>query len=444
VAGAERTPHGAAALNMGRSALVCCSTLPRHGDGKEPAWSLQSLKACTFEAGNISAIRNRGELREFSAFVSEQYKSGSFDILAELAASGTGGDASGDGAKASIGKEAFVSFLKRLGYLGDKGAVFVALDIEGHGSLTVGYIRSQLIALDALPTSLGETPISRSQSRNLSRAASGLTKSERNKKGAGSHRADEGDGSKKLHEEHSTRSSLHASEAKADTKPRPRRLSKIEKLGHGAHDHHGERQNSPKQPHSPKKSPGREKKKAAHGRLSTPARQADGEEAISPVSPANAFGKPSDAVDEKAPPDHTMRSIRTHDTGGHGNEANMVEEKIDFRRVVGPPTQDDAWDIARRSMLRQFSTQDAIGMPALDDDGLCVLKPLPYRWGFEDDNEERNFLYKGEHFSVPMLPIGSNSENKEHAAGTKAVRGTGWQKLRSNVVGGNFQKLKEN
>lgn len=68
-----------------------------------------------------------------------------------------------------------------------------------------------------------------------------------------------------------------------------------------------------------------------------------------------------------------------------------------------------------------------------------VLRPLPYDWGGADDrdNRPREFVFKGQMFKVPLLPLHRIDPELADTAHTRSS--AYWTKLRSHVTGGGFR-----
>jgi len=110
--------------------------------------------------------------------------------------------------------------------------------------------------------------------------------------------------------------------------------------------------------------------------------------------------------------------------------------KYKFTRIVSPPQALLAAERPRKNCCQA----DAVGFPALESTSSCVLRPFPYeRFDDEATDQPRTFVWKGEAFSVPVLPIGSASpEGPKSLTTSKVARGTNWNKVRSKVMRGSM------
>eukprot|EP00927_Polykrikos_kofoidii_P071488 TRINITY_DN67749_c0_g1_i1.p1 TRINITY_DN67749_c0_g1~~TRINITY_DN67749_c0_g1_i1.p1 ORF type:complete len:392 (-),score=70.89 TRINITY_DN67749_c0_g1_i1:78-1253(-) len=390
---------------MGRSALTCCAPLEapacgyhsgKHGCAPVCAqpWScgaLRGTKSSGFGIAVSSSLPNdRDDLREFTAFVAECARSkGVTDVLADLADICADEDEPGQvSEQVPVDQEGFRQFALRLGFRGDARAVFEVLDEFGRGSVPLADVRSQLFAVDPILSTLPALQSQRKQAKSTKKQPK-MSPTDSPKLMPGQVKVTE--------HLHGFRKSL--------TKAQP----------------HGTEVDAPKTVVIPQ-----QRHVIEVSAPSSVAETGKGAEASTEPFPS----RPASAVEAPTLPDAPTR---------------RRSSKERSCKIVAPPLQamlgTPAWG-------GNGSLEQSVGYPALDDgrSSNIVLRPLPYQWGAEDRADiPRKFIFRGEVVTVPLLPFGTSLESADKPLQTAGAvkRGTGWQKVRSNVMGGALRTIKD-
>lgn len=417
---------------MGRSALTCCTPLEAPPVRCLP-WAL-AAPSCSSAVPIPAASSCRSDLREFTSFIAELHARGGSDVLGELVMGDCGGAAGQVDEMTLVDQEAFRRFALRLGFRGDARAVFEVLDDKGSGSLPLAYVRTQLIAVDPLVatmapnsfaksgrkqpkgTSARVSPKKKSASLSLSRSRGGGSPPGSpgiSPQSLGVPRNSDFDAPKgaglqqKLIFEASTRSSLHETRSAV------------------------QKETGDRGPKKPKEALALDsaKMQATDADCAAPTAAAVGSMAVGLDQGRRIFSPEEGAVGLDAAP--------------HQSRSECLPLTPASCRVVAPPPE----AMLPAAWRRPGTANDAVGFPALDDgrNTTIVLRPLPYEWGGEDRVDvPRTFMFRGELITVPLLPIGTASDRSPETVTTeKAGRGTGWQKVRSNVLGGALRTIKD-
>jgi hypothetical protein len=324
-----------------------------------------------------------GELKEFCTFVNGWYGN-LVDMLAPL----------GDEESTMVKREAFKQYVEKVGYPGDAGSVFDALNTQGLGALSVQEIRIQLqeIMNSMSKSSSSRTPskgrrqksespersqrAASKQSRDIASSFGSLEKEGTNGKPAGGSIATEVKGFATRSEE-STRSSLHVADAKAAreaSEPFAGQITEDSKDGGPANSRKG--------------SKGRAKRK--------PSKERNAE------SGSLASGNPDDGPE----------SLLSVPERSRGRAPSPDGDK--------PPT-----------IRASVAVADVDGSLRMDD-SFVLVRPHPYQQ-CDDDGRSRTFVYKGKLIEVPLLPLYELDEDWKES--DKVSKGTGWGIVKSKVVG---------
>lgn len=161
---------------------------------------------------------------------------------------------------------------------------------------------------------------------------------------------------------------------------------------------------------------------------------------VPPAAPA----APVAPVVDAPPPKHVPEANKPTETSGElsgsfailGSQpvSSVAVSALATRRILDPPEAQLA--IAAK---RQGTTLSSVGFPAFENDGNSVLRWHPYERLGDGNREDvaRAFIFKGERFIVPILPIGTCSIDP--GSKKKPAPGMHWNKVRSSVMGGTFK-----
>jgi len=415
---------------------------------------------------------------DFCAFSHERFNGRLADALAELGPE----DAS------PVKREAFLRHAAHLGFLGDAGRVFDALDVGGRGVLLLGELRSQLSC--AAGAALPDRPSVRKRSPSPGRGPSPGRKAQaagakppRSRRAFSSPEVATGKRRDSVADAlESTRSSLHELEGNATV------AASMEIVKGGAPVAAEQGKASCSKTRLPTESVesaagvAAEQKSAQGGQSATTGNVcATEQEGAGAGAEAGGGPAPPRAASPKAPSPKAQAAV-THPPAELPPRAAASLSQRQRRLLENPPTgagegeaspDTDAHassSIPRRSSLASLATlssaveallpsmgpprttgtrlepmlvtapmagpEDDDGIPMIDTSDFVMLRPLPYVPVLpdeEDGTRPRTFVHHGRLITVPLLPLHRLGTGHEEV---KPHRGSNWGLVKSKVIGG--------
>lgn len=467
---------------MGRSALTCCSPLCTNRPLllEQRKYKLDGAVRVLSDSGP-----QQRELREFCAFVA-----GWYDKSSE-ALEGLGEDGS------AVKREDFKQYAAKIGFVGDGGIVFDAIDVEGSGALPVHALRSLLLetiaslSVGSRPSSQSRGPTNRSLSREQKQSTpgSGPNSAPNSKRKSGTKTS-------KDFKEKGQRTSIamdgEPPGSPAETSPGGG--------GTGFSRQQSDGGSTSSQTKRPKPSPSREQTEAStipgegdalgdKGRMNGVAEastrsslhQADGAARAAglSMSPVPSDGKDIDqkpsrkssklsvseggsdaalklpkgvrkgrrASKDKLRPDGT-ESMNSLESFQPSAASDPLREATTITENSGPASSpSDAMppDASAEMPVMQapLAVADTDGIPKVDTNRFVNVRPHPYKRCDPDEVDERerprSFVFKGRLFEVPLLPLYELDEDRKDVE--RAAKGTGWNVAKSKVLGQNLKSL---